>query len=131
MPTHIQKELLSDAERFQRKRINARKSNVADGAMRKKTLKVGPSFSGKTYGGRSKKHVTDNDSFITTRSPEQNEGLHTTDEVLVIDEDEGGIVVFIDMLDSNKNQLIHFLQDEVIKMFIIYLNLIFLTQKKN
>ena len=64
-----------------------------------KTLFAVPSFTGKTYRRMdAMKNVFGGDSVLITRSPEQYEPLDTTDKFLDIDERQGGILVFGDML---------------------------------
>ena len=59
---------------------------------------------------------TDRDLFIVTRSPERHENFNTTIDGLKSEEYRCGLLVMMLCLISIKKQLIHFLQEEEIRV---------------
>ena len=91
-------------------------------------------FFGKTNLSRKNlKNFTVKDSHIKTGSLENDDVIDTANEVIVIDEHVGGILIFSVMLEPSQKQLIYFSEkdDKKIQMFSISPshNLIYQTQK--
>ena len=98
-----------------------------------KTLFAGPSFTAKTYRRMdAKKNVFGGDSVFITRSPEQYEPLDTFDKFLDMDQRQGGVSVFGDMLYSNQklNDPI-FLQGDIKISIFVFLSQHYFDIPKN